>query len=96
MIDMKMSVSKLFGILDTVKLPSGEWSIARAEIRFERKGVLGEWATVIWDDMNDTFYVKTNKAIVYEDDVPALKEAIDLMKSANEAMLSKKLLRKAK
>ena len=61
---MKMTVSKLFGILDTVNLPSSEWYIAKAEIKFERKGLEGEWATVIWDDMNNTFYVKTNKAIV--------------------------------
>lgn len=69
--------------LSELPLPSDQWEMIGLEISFKRKGVLGEWATVIWDDMNAIFYVKTNKAIVYPDDVQALTEALSLMKDAN-------------
>jgi hypothetical protein len=75
--------ASLFKALNEIKL-APEWSMIRAEIQFERKGVLGEWATVIWDPGNAVFYVKTNKAIVYPDDTPALLEAVNLMNKANE------------
>lgn len=74
--------------LQGLKLPSGEWRCVKAEICFERKGVLGEWAIVIYDSHNNTFYVKTNKAIVYQNDCPALEEAIKLMRKANEIIQS--------
>lgn len=74
--------------LQELKLPSGEWHCVKAEISFERRGILGEWATVIYDASNNTFYVQMNKAIVYQNDCPALEEAIKLMRKANEIIQS--------
>jgi hypothetical protein len=68
--------------LSQLALPE-HWKCVRAEIKFEREGHLGEWATVVYDGHNNTFYVQTNKAIVYQNDTPALEEAIALMREAN-------------
>lgn len=75
--------------LSEMELPSGEWSVVEMEVRFIRKGQEGEWASVVYDASNDTFYVKTNKAIVYPGDEPALQEALDLMKRANKVINAK-------
>lgn len=69
--------------LSEIELPSDQWEMIGLEISFKRKGVLGDFATVVWDDMNAVFYTKTNKAIVYPDDVLALSEALSLMKKVN-------------
>lgn len=69
--------------LQDIKLPD-EWKVVRAEIKFERSGHLGEYASVIYDSRNKTFYVATNKAIVYPGDEKALQEALTLMKKAND------------
>lgn len=68
--------------LRKLKLPP-EWEVAKLDVIFVRSGVLGDYATVIFDSLNGVFYAKTNKAIVYPNDVNALKEAINIMKQAN-------------
>ncbi len=75
---------KTLAQLERVNLPSDEWKLMRAEIKFERRGVLGEWASVVWDSGNNVFYVSTNKCIVYPDDQKALNEAMALMNKVNK------------
>lgn len=72
--------------LTKLQLPSDEWKMVRADIKFERRGMEGEWASVVWDYSNSTFYVKTNKCTVYSDDSNALLEAISLMNAVNNIM----------
>ncbi len=66
-----------------------EWKVSRLEVTFEREGILGEWGSVIYDNRNDTFYVKTNKSIIYPDDTKATQEAIKIMEIANKIIKSK-------
>lgn len=75
--------------LESIKLPSKKWSVIRAEITFERDGCLGDWAQVVYDGMNDVFYVKTNKCIVYSGDEGPLQEALKLMNIANRIIKKK-------
>ena len=70
--------------LHDVKLPNNKWRLVRADVEFVRDGVLGEWAQVIFDSLNNTFYVKTNKCIVYPEDRQPLDEAMDLMDKINK------------
>lgn len=83
----KIDINKL-AELENIKLPNEKWSLLRAEIEFKREGYLEEFATVVYDSRNATFYVKTNKAIVYPGDEPALKEALELMHKANKIINS--------
>lgn len=77
--------------LREMKLPP-HWKVSKLEVTFRREGTLGEFAEVIyWDYSGEpTFYVKTNKAIVYPDDVKALREAIEVMDEANKIIGSKR------
>jgi len=68
--------------LRKMRLPAS-WKVAKLDVVFERQGVHNEWASVIYDDMNKTFYVKTNKSIVYPSEKKATKEAIKIMERAN-------------
>lgn len=87
---LKQISIKTLADLQKVKLPGSGWSVARLEVLYERKGQLGEWATVVYDTRNETFYVHTNKAIVYESDSKTMLEAISLMKQVNKVLKRKK------
>lgn len=75
--------------LRAMRLPKG-WEMAKLEVVFERKGQLDEWAQVIyWNYSGEpTFYVQTNKAIIYPEAVKPTMEAIEIMKRANEIINS--------
>lgn len=73
--------------LRKLKLPL-EWEVAKLDVEFTRKGTCGDWATVVYDSMNNIFYVKTNKSIIYPVDWKATKEGVDIMKQANEIIKS--------
>lgn len=70
--------------LRNIKLPAG-WEVAKLDVVFEKKDVSNMYksAFVIYDDMNDTFYVKTSKSIVYESEKDSMQEAIQVMEKAN-------------
>jgi hypothetical protein len=68
--------------LRKMRLPAS-WKVAKLDVHFEREGYLGDYASVVYDSMNNCFYVKTNKAIVYQGDKKALVEAISIMDEAN-------------
>ena len=75
--------------LASVNLPP-KWGIMRLEVKFVRQGLLGEYASVIYDPSNSCFYVKTNKSIVYPGDEKALLEAIEIMHNSNTILQSAK------
>jgi len=68
--------------LRNIKLPD-KWSVCKLDVTFERDGVSGGYATVIYDYRNDVFYVKTNKCIIYPEDINSVQEGIEIMKRAN-------------
>lgn len=72
--------------LRKIKLPP-EWEVAKLDVEFKRKGFLGDFAVVTYDSMNNCFYTKTNKAIVYKDDEKALLEGLKIMKQANSILI---------
>lgn len=68
-----------------MKLPD-EWKMVELEAKFVREA-LGEpekWATVVFDNMNNVFFVKTQKSIVYEGESEIMEEAINIMRRANK------------
>lgn len=71
--------------LEQFPLPE-RWTLRRIEMRFEREGMGDEWASLIWDDFHSTFYLQTNKATVYPEQVSVLTEGIELMGKVNKAV----------
>lgn len=72
-----------------IKLPP-EWNMVKLEAKFERTA-LGQpemWATVVLDESNKTFYVKTQKSVVYEQESEIMEEAISIMRKANKIIKS--------
>jgi hypothetical protein len=80
--------------LRKIKLPPG-WEVAKLDVVFERRGILGEYATVIFDARNGEFYVNGNKYIVYPEDKKALIEAVNIMNKAN-SIIKRKYVRDEK
>lgn len=77
--------------LRRVKLPP-EWNVSKIEVTFRRRGFLENYAEVIYDSTNKTFYVKTNKSIVYPNEVNTMREAIGIMKKANDIIKETKIV----
>lgn len=82
---MKKVGIEQFKKLEKLKLPK-KWFVKRAEITFEREGSFGKFQQVIYDSLNDVFYVQNNKCIVYPKDQKYLKEAIDVMNKVNRIL----------
>lgn len=69
--------------LSKMKLPEG-WEATKLEVSFERKNIDGEWAKVIYDARNDTFYVHHNRGYLYPHEVKMMEESIEIMNEANQ------------
>lgn len=76
--------------LRKIKLPD-KWEVAQLDVVFKRKSGIDMYkdAEVIYDGMNNTFYVRTAKSIVYESEKKPMLEAIEVMEQANKIIKSK-------
>jgi hypothetical protein len=75
--------------LRKLKLPDG-WEVTRLDVSFSKKGYSGHFAAVDYDGLNNVFYVRTDKAIVYPTDESLVVEAIGVMRKANTVIRSVK------
>ncbi len=81
---MKELLLEQINELKKIKLPEG-WKIAKLDVVFKKSGIdMYHNGKVIYDSMNDCFYVKTQKSIVYESESKVMEEAIKIMKKANK------------
>lgn len=78
--------------LRKLKLPP-KWEVSKLDVTFRRSGFMEDYAEVIYDSTNKTFYVKTNKSIVYPDEVQTMKQAIGVMNKANAIINEVKVIR---
>lgn len=71
--------------LRQLKLPP-KWEVAKLDVTFKRRSGEDMYkdAEVVYDSMNNTFYVKTCKSIVYEGEKEPMLEAIKVMEQANK------------
>lgn len=77
--------------LRKMRLPIN-WEVSKLEVTFRRKGFMEDYAEVIYDSMNKTFYVKTNKSIVYPGDTKTMNEAMEVMRKANNIIKQVKVV----
>lgn len=72
--------------LKQMELPE-KWKVSRVTVEFERPGTLSEWASVVYDNLNDVFFVKGYRGnTVYEEDYSVLNEAVGVMRKANRVI----------
>lgn len=71
--------------LREIKLPE-KWEVAKLDVTFKRRSGEDMYkdAEVVYDSLNNTFYVKTAKSIVYESEKKPMLEAIEIMEKANK------------
>ena len=69
-----------------------KWEVAKIEVSFKRRSGEDMYkdAEVVYDSLNETFYVKTAKSIVYPEEVLPMNQAISVMKEANKIIKSKR------
>ena len=77
--------------LRDMKLPP-KWKVAKLDVVFRREGFNEQSASVVYDSMNDCFYVRTDKVIVYENNKKAVLEGINIMKKANKIIKPPKVV----
>lgn len=71
--------------LRQLKTPAG-WEVAGIEVSFKK--IKPEYPIhstyVVYDAFNDKFYTKNDRVIIYPEDVKDIKEALVIMKKAND------------
>jgi len=77
--------------LRQIKLPP-KWEVAKLDVVFKRRSGVDMYkdAEVVYDSMNNCFYVKTCKSIVYESEKLPMLEAIEVMEKANRIIKNNK------
>ena len=73
--------------------PPPNWEVSKLDVTFRRKGFCEDYAEVIYDSMNKTFYIKTDKSIIYPSNVNTTQEAIEVMKKANNVIKKIKIVK---
>lgn len=79
--------------LRKLKLPP-KWSVAKIEVTFKRSGFCEDYAEVIYDSLNKTFYIRTDRSIIYPSNLKTTQEAIRVMNKANRVIKTTNVYKK--
>ena len=75
--------------LRKLKLPPN-WEVSKLDVVFKREGLAHKYASVVYDSMNNVFYLKAENVTCYPEKVKTLLEGFSVMSKANAVIDSER------